>query len=88
MAHNNILQVLYGVGFFGLIASFYVFIKFIKEINKISEINTRLYFKRFFYILIFFSLVEFGVYGPPNILVLIFSIYLYGIQKFNRQKIN
>lgn len=85
MAHNNILQVLYGMGFFGLLISIYVLITFYKEINKILDINLRSYFKSIFYILIFFCMVEFGVYGPPNILVLIFSIYLYAFQKYSRQ---
>lgn len=84
MAHNNILQVLYGMGFFGLLISIYVFIALYKEINKILDINIRLYFKRMFYILMFFCLVEFGVYGPTNILILIFSIYLFAFQKYGR----
>ena len=88
MAHNNILQVLYGTGLFGLLISVYVIIKFYKEINRILDNNLRSYFRSIFYIFLLFSLVEFGVYGPPNIIVLIFSIYLYAFQKYNRQKIN
>lgn len=77
MAHNNIFQVLLGLGIVGLIISFLVFVKVFKDIKKIPDYELRLLYKNLLIVLIFFSLVEYGVYGPNNILIFLFIYILY-----------
>lgn len=88
MAHNNILQVLYGMGILGLIVSILVFFKLNREIRIIQKNRLRDFLYGIFWILTGFSLVEFGVYGSPNILVLIFSIIIFSTNKYVRPKIS
>ena len=77
MAHNNVLQVLFGLGILGLFVSILVFIKLFEDLGKIRDIEMRMLLKHLVIVLIFFSFVEFGVYGPNNILIFVFTFILY-----------
>lgn len=88
MAHNNFIQVLYGMGFVGLFFSIMVLVKFYSEIFKLNSARLNKFFTNSFWAILFFSIVEFGIFGSPNILVLIFSIFIFSIFKYDRFKID
>ncbi len=88
MAHNNFIQVLFGMGILGLIFSILVLIKLYSEILLIPNIRLLNFFRHTFWAIFTFSFVEFGVYGSPNILTLVFSIFIFATYKHVRPKIN
>ena len=88
MAHNNFIQVLYGMGIIGLFFSIMVMVKLHQEIALIKNNKLREFFSYTFWAIFTFSFVEFGVYGSPNILVLIFSIFIFSIFKYVRPKVS
>lgn len=84
MAHNNFIQVLYGMGIIGLTFSILVFTKLHKEINLIQNNRLRGFLYSSYLAILTFSFVEFGVYGSPNIIILIFSIFIFATYKYVR----
>ena len=88
MTHNNFFQVLFGMGFFGLISSILIFVNFFYEIKRINSLSLKHFYTLSFWALCFFGFVEFGVFGPTNILILVFSILIYSLHKYDRPKID
>ena len=88
MAHNNFIQVLYGMGIIGLFFSIIVMVKLHQKIALIKNNKLREFFSYTFWSIFTFSFVEFGVYGSPNILVLIFSIFIFSTFKYVRPKVS
>ena len=84
MAHNNILQVLYGMGFTGLLLMLLVLFRWKREIDILKNSKIGIFFSSFFWLILIFSLVEFGVFGTPNFLILIFSILIFSLHKYVR----
>lgn len=88
MAHNNILQVLYGMGFIGLLVMLLILFRWKREIDMFKNSNIGIFFSSFYWLILVFSLVEFGVFGTPNFLILIFSILIFSLHKYVRPEIN
>ena len=82
MAHNNLLQVFYGLGVIGLLLAVSVFVALYKELRRIFNPVSGLFWSDIYLVFAVFSLVEFGVYGSPNILVLVFSVVLHALHKY------
>ena len=82
MAHNNFLQVFYGLGVIGLLLAVSVFVTLYRELRRIFNRVSGLFWSDIYLVFAVFSLVEFGVYGSPNILVLVFSVVLHALHKY------